>query len=98
MATTRGAMMVMLVLAAALLVGCGGQLTRQNYEKVYVGQPADEVRDLLGWPDTTVGGDWLYLGQHPYRRAKIMFTDGKVSAKDWSDGQESLGPDPFGQD
>lgn len=67
------------------LIGCGKDLRRQNYETVYVGQPAWAVERAMGEPDDVRDGVWVYERESPYAKAVIEFdANDTVIRKDWS--------------
>ncbi len=78
---------IMMCLAAALVAtlgGCGGPgLSREEFDAVYVGQPAWEVQKMLGDPTLREGNRWVYVRDEPYARAEIAFAQGNVSEKEW---------------
>ncbi len=41
------------IIALGLLAACAGRLTQENFDKVSVGMPAKEVKNLLGEPTQT---------------------------------------------
>ena len=72
------------VLVGLALAGC--QLTRQNYDKIAVGQAADQVQKVLGTPRYQSDGQWVYTSDDPRDLAKatVWFGPEKtVVAKAW---------------
>lgn len=68
---------------AATLAGCS-KFSRERYETIYLGQPADSVRRKLGRPDEQDPGRWFYEhARAPYHAAEITFVNGQVSGKRW---------------
>lgn len=84
MACTLVAMMM------ATLVGCGGSFTRQNYETVYTGQDARNVKKALGKPHVTFSDQWIYQHKNPFYKAIITFSDSKVVGKSWTQDQQGI--------
>jgi hypothetical protein len=73
-----------LLLAALLaLTGCTSDFTRPNYETIYRGMDARQVRRRLGPPDVIRQDRWIYRGQRPFRQAVIHFEQGHVIRKQW---------------
>lgn len=89
----KAAVLSIALAGVLLLGGCVDNFTRENFEAVCPGQSMDEVRQTLGRPDYDFHGEWVYIRQSPYRRAKIIFSDDKVRSKEWGDAD-----DPFGLD
>lgn len=71
------------MLLAGLLLGCGG-FNREMYDTIYHGQLQSEVRKKLGRPDRVVDDAWIYVHRRPLRSAAILFKDGAVAGKIWS--------------
>lgn len=78
-------MIAVAVLAAVLCQGCQEKFTRANYDMVFTGQPTGEVKQMLGRPYATFNDEWVYIHEGPFYKANIVFTDGRVSGKRWSD-------------
>ncbi|MBS3735302.1 MAG: hypothetical protein KGY99_10335 [Phycisphaerae bacterium] len=78
--------MAALFAVACVVCGCDGPtLTRETFETLYVGQPADAVRRKLGEPTRRAEGVWVYVSEEPYyRRAEIHFDNGRVRKLEWS--------------
>ena len=88
---------VSMMCAVRLLVslcGCQPKFTRQRYETIYIGMPAEQVRQVLGEPDATDSQCWSYLNEMPYYKAIFHFADGQVASKSWSNDrwQEASSP------
>lgn len=63
-------------------IGCA-RLTRSRFDMIYRGQPAEEVRDILGKPKYDLDETWVYESDWPYRKAKITFWSNRVDSKQW---------------
>ena len=82
----RGKVTAAAVLLAGLVSGCG-TLNREMYETIYYQQPQREVRKKLGRPDRTANNAWVYVRRRPFRSAAILFENGRVAGKIWSDSE-----------
>ena len=69
---------------AGMAAGCRGKLTRQQYETIYVGQPACEVARALGEPEERSDRTWTYVREMPFRKVVVTFKDERVVHKAWS--------------
>ena len=79
--------LVVIVLAGSF-AGCN-KFTRERYETIYVGQPADIVEKTLGKPYVKFSDTWTYEhNDAPYYKAVIMFKDGRVIGRSWYDERE----------
>ena len=91
--------MLLAAVTLCTLAGCQ-KFTRQRYETIYVGQPATDVKTMLGKPTVQFENEWTYLNNKPYYKADIFFEDGRVSKKAWFDERETtglpVGEEPFG--
>ena len=68
------------LLAGLLLAACGSQLNMENYNKLKVGQPYDEVKKVLGDPgrcDETLGVRTCLWGDEQ-RNISVNFVAGQV--------------------
>ena len=81
---------LVILLAGALLGGCGNGFTRVNYETIYVGQDEHSVQKAIGKPDRKTEGLWIYEHDHPFYQAIITFEDGLVSRKEWIPSRDAL--------
>jgi len=65
------------VLAAGLALGLTGcQLTRQNYQSVSLGMPAERVEQILGAPRYRFADEWVYTRDDPRDLVKVsMYFD-----------------------
>ncbi len=89
--TPRRTLILVALLLAGSLAGCS-RFTRQNYETIYVGQPAWDVERAMGRPTAIEGEEWVYLHEAaPYRRAVIRLVNGKVVGKSWSYERQGSG-------
>lgn len=86
----RPAMLLLIVtlLAAMTVSGCGDKFTRPRYETVYIGMPRWQVLDILGRPTEKSELMVIYQRDLPYEKAIIRFADGKVSEKFWYVSEE----------
>ena len=77
---------VLLLAGAGAAPGCHGRrFTRENYETLYVGQPAWAIERKLGEPDRRGEGVWYYEREKPYyQRAEVHFDNGKATRFEWS--------------
>lgn len=68
-------------------VGCettGNRYVNQyDYERITVGMPMEQVRDLVGNPSRHEGDEFYYEGK--YGDIKIKSKGGRVEAKEWVD-------------
>lgn len=76
--------LMLAVVLSALLAGCQQQFTRQRFETLYVGQPAEDVREVLGEPTVEYPNEWRYVTDRPYAMGTVYFADGKVTRKTWA--------------
>lgn len=93
----RQSALAVLALLTVVLPACTGgeRFTRERYETVYRGQPAEAVEQALGEPTVRYPDRWQYIHTAPYYRAVIRFEDGKVVDKEWSYArQEAAEPAP----
>jgi len=90
---TRSGLCVLAAAAMLLLAGCAERFTPQRYSTIYLGQPAAEVRRVLGPPTHRFPDRWMYLHDAPFYRATITFRDGRVAAKRWQDAETGGGGD-----
>ena len=72
------------VLAGGALPGCGEKFTRVRYELVREGMSSQQVKETLGTPTHKGADGWTYVHRLPYYRARIQFSDGRVSDKHWT--------------
>lgn len=88
----RRAAATCLALLMAGATGCGGsgEFDRVNYDTIYLGQPADAVRQRLGEPTHESQGEWIYIHEMPFYKALIRFDDGVVADKQWSYRREAF--------
>ena len=84
MARKWASVLAVVVVAAALCVGCQKTFTRQKYDTLYVGQPDYAVRRMLWEPQFRSDGTWTYVHSNPYYRAVIDFQDNPITSKKWS--------------
>ena len=79
---------LIVILAVWMLAAAGGGCKRfdqQHYETIYIGQPAWDVRKVMGKPTRQDEDAWHYVHRKPpYSRAVIYFKRGTVSGKEWS--------------
>lgn len=88
MLTKRACVLCAAIAIAVMAGGCASGFTREYYDTIYEGQPADAVRRTLGEPDEQAGDVWIYVNERPhYYRAEIRFENGKVAEKRWSDAR-----------
>lgn len=78
------------LLCAAALTGCAGKFTRENYERVRLGEhDRADVRELLGPPKTEFGrerDEWFYDDEKRGCSARVFFSaNGTVAGKQWID-------------
>ena len=75
------------VLAAGLALGLAGcQLTRQNYESVSLGMPAERVEQILGAPRYRFADEWVYTRDDPRDLVQVsVYFDGerRTTGKCW---------------
>ena len=98
--------------AAGLALGVAGcQLTRQNYESISLGMPAERVEQILGTPRYRFADEWVYTRDDPRDLVKVSVyfdaerrTIGKCwrnPQKPWENHREGevpgSQPDPGGQ-
>ena len=78
------------VVVLFLCAGCQqGRFTRENYDTIYVTQPAREVERIMGPPERSAPEHWDYVRRRPVHcEARIWFHDGNVARKEWFDRQE----------
>lgn len=77
----------MVILASALLVGCGSKVTQENFDKIQTGMSREDVKAILGEPTESSGvsvgaisGDsWVWKTDGTV--ITIQFVGGKVLAK-----------------
>jgi hypothetical protein len=77
----------MVILACALLVGCGSKITQENFDKIQTGMSREDVKAILGEPTESSGvsvgaisGDsWVWKKDGTV--ITIQFVGGKVLAK-----------------
>jgi len=62
-------------LATTFVVGCGGKVSKSNYDKIENGMTVEEVKDILGEPAKTTGGG-------------VGALSGKVMT--WEDGDKQI--------
>jgi len=79
--------LVAVVAVSSVLAGCQQKFTRQNYDTIYIGQPAHQVEMSLGKPDVQFSNEWNYINEEPFYKAIIKIQDGKVVDKSWADEQ-----------
>jgi hypothetical protein len=96
----------LLILSAAMLAGSltgcgGGRFARPYYDTIYIDQPADDVRQALGRPQSETPDYWTYTHERPYYKAVIFFRNGRVVGKKWfsqrtpeGDGGDKPLPEP----
>lgn len=82
------------LIALGLLTACGGRLTQENFDKVSVGMPAKEVKNLLGEPTQTdtvtipvVGSVTRYNYKTDKGEVSVLFRDDVVQSKMGSMGK-----------
>jgi len=86
---------ILMVCALAVSIlsapGCGGKFNRTNYDTIYLSQPADDVRLVLGEPTEMTDNRWIYIHRRPFYQAAITFdSQMEVSQKRWSYQQDTL--------
>lgn len=75
------------LLASALLAGCGSKITQENFDKIQTGMSREDVKAILGEPTEssgvsigTISGDsWVWKKDGTV--ITIQFVGGKVLAK-----------------
>ena len=68
----RAGAVVLAVLAAGLALGLAGcQLTRQNYQRVSLGMPAERAEQILGAPRYRFADEWVYTRDDPRDLVKV---------------------------
>jgi SmpA / OmlA family len=75
------------LLASALLAGCGSKITQENFDKIQTGMSREDVKAILGNPTEssgvsigTISGDsWVWKKDGTV--ITIQFVGGKVLAK-----------------
>jgi hypothetical protein len=75
------------LLASALLAGCGSKITQENFDKIQTGMSREDVKAILGDPTEssgvsigTISGDsWVWKKDGTV--ITIQFVGGKVLAK-----------------
>jgi len=83
--------MIGVALAAVAMMAAGCKLTRKNYQAVGVGQETDQVRQVLGEPQYTFEGRWVYTRDEPrdLTMVEIYFDpDGRVIGKAWQNPEK----------
>ena len=90
MKTAKSAILLAWALLPILLcAGCQPQFSRPNYDTIYRGEPAGEVRRKLGPPERSTPECWDYINRRPsHYEARIWFRDGLVARKEWFDRKE----------
>lgn len=48
-------LVMLLILATGFLTGCSSPITAENYAKIHIGMPRDQITELLGKPDECSG-------------------------------------------
>lgn len=90
---------ILLATAVVVLTACESKFNRHNFEMVRVGVDDQlDVREILGKPDSDMGGVWMYDDFNHRRSAQIVFgDDGRVLNKEWMDADsgEWNGGDPW---
>ncbi len=77
--------LVGVIAISSVLAGCQQKFTRQNYDTIYIGQPAQQVEMTLGKPDVKFDSQWNYINEEPFYKAIIKIENGKVADKSWAD-------------
>jgi outer membrane protein assembly factor BamE (lipoprotein component of BamABCDE complex) len=74
--------------------GCNSQqkFTRQCYETIYIGMPRQQVHHVLGEPNVVEKNSWRYVNEMPYYEAIIIFDDGCVKDKSFSNERPRPAP------
>ncbi len=78
------------LLASALLAGCGSKITQENFDKIQTGMSREDVKAILGEPTEssgvsvgTISGDsWVWKKDGTV--ITIQFVGGKVLAKQFA--------------
>ncbi len=78
------------LLASALLAGCGSKITQENFDKIQAGMSREDVKAILGEPTElsgvgvgTISGDsWVWKKDGTV--ITIQFVGGKVLAKQFA--------------
>jgi uncharacterized protein YcfL len=86
--------LVVVVLVAFILVGCGSRINQDNFEKVQTGMTMAQVKLILGEPtesssvDVAVFSGTVSKWQAGDLTITIQFVNGKVVAKQLSKGKQ----------
>ena len=68
----------------AITAGCvDKRVTYDNYERIQVGMPMEEVEQVLGQPASHHGHDYYYEGE--YGRVKVEAKKDRVHERKWED-------------
>ena len=68
----------------AVLAGCvDKRVNFENYERIQVGMPMEEVEDVVGKPARRHGHDYYYEGQYGW--IKVEAKKDRVHEKKWED-------------
>ena len=80
------------VVAAGITLGLAGcQLTRQNYQSVSLGMPAERVEQILGAPRYRFADEWVYTRDDPRDLVKVsVYFDGerRTTGKCWQNPEK----------
>jgi outer membrane protein assembly factor BamE (lipoprotein component of BamABCDE complex) len=86
----RAPWIVVLGLGLVFLAGCAQRFSRERFDMITIGMDSrDDVRELMGEPDTRLDDQWLYDDVDERKSALIYFDrNGRVVSKEWMDTQE----------
>lgn len=83
MTAGRLSLPVAALVLAGVCAGCRDNL-RQEYETIHIGQPASDVRLMMGKPTHESADEWSWVRDCPFRKAIVKFENGRVSGMSWS--------------
>jgi hypothetical protein len=97
-ALTFGAWLAAALLSAAVCPGCHlPSFSRESYDTIYVHQPEEEVRKIMGPPDRSGPDHWDYVNRRPsHYEARIWFERGMVTKKEWFERKELFKDEEWG--
>jgi len=85
MSTRIVAIALVSMLAVTILAGCGSKVTKENFDKIQVGQSVEEVKGILGEPtNSSSAGAMGVSGEvHEWvdgeKKIVVTFANGKVT-------------------
>ena len=85
-------LLVLVAVSAGVMSGCT-KFTPKRYSMIQTGMTELEVETILGPPYHKFSDSWTYTHEDPFYRAKILFANGRVADKAWTD-DKGIGDDP----